>query len=428
MMQLAQRWRIALPITAQMSPAHLTLCGWFIFCTGLLFAPDKHELRLLFNWLLAVPSLIWFSVQRPRIDWREPIFLTTAVCATYFAASAAWGADDHAVLLKSVKVSLSLLWFFAVTRALIQRWQQLPEALLTLLPLFGGVAALLSLAHYAQILEATQWHALFTTLFENNSLSAAAGLLPRLRGWGILQNELVVASVLGGCALIAADRYYRAEALNKKLVYAVSMVLCTLVVVLSQSRGPLLLLIACCAAVVRLHCTQSRNHALLLILLGVTLLPLLFSEALLLSLQQRGANFSFRDQIWLQIWREMPGHWLFGQGLRLDHSVMTEAGVFPHGHNIAMELLRFGGVAGLALFCGIFYRLFALRSRLHTNVRDMLTIWCMFGLGCQLLNGSFPFSHPSYGWFLLWLPVALMAGSASSHTPAIIHAASRASP
>lgn len=428
MTQLAQRWRIALPIYVDRFPAYLTLSGWSIFCIGFLLTPDKHELRLLFNWLLVVPALVWFSAQRPRVDWREPTLLATAICAAYFAASVTWGTHDHALLFKSVKISLSILLFFATTRALMQRWPQLPATLLTLLPVLGSGVALLSLARYAQTLEAAQWRALSTTLFEHNALPVTASALPRLRGWGILQNELVVASVLGSCALMAVDRYYRCSALNTKLLYAASAALCALVVVLSQSRGPLLLLIACCAAIVLLQRTQPRTHTLLLTLVGAALLPLLLSEAMLQSFQQRGANFSFRDQIWLQIWREMPGHWLFGQGLRLDHSVSTAAGIFPHGHNIAIELLRFGGIAGLALFCVIFYRLLALRSCLDANVRDLLTIWCMFGFGCQLLNGSFPFSYPNYSWFLLWLPAALMAGSATLHTPAMVRATSRVRP
>lgn len=65
--------------------------GWLTFISAFFVAPDRHELRLVFNWLVLLPvaaSLPWIipSLRIPRVA-TGAIF----ACLCWFCLSTAWG-------------------------------------------------------------------------------------------------------------------------------------------------------------------------------------------------------------------------------------------------------------------------------------------------------------------------------------------------
>ena len=406
------------PVRIRLALQHGVLFSWLIFCSGFLIAPQKPALGIAMYWLILV-ALVWYAVKRPHVAWNQPLLAAMTLFAAYFVASVAWGAHDTPwPLLTPLKFALALLIFMLTTQALVRRWPQLPEYLLIWLVYLGMAVALATLANYFRQLDSAQLHATFKFVLAHATLRPgdAETTLPRLLGLGNLRNPLVVASVLGCCGLLATDRLYRVHGPYARLSCALAAASCAIVVVLSQSRGPIVLLTVCLLLVGLIHARKWQHHVGLLVLVGVIVIPILFSKSIFLSLETRGVEMLYRHEIWGAIWREMPGHWLFGQGLRRNWDVVTPLGVYHHEHSVALGLLRFGGIVGLALFGHVVYRFFTCGARVAPPTRNALMVWFAFGLGCQLTNGSFPISHPHYHWFLLWLPIALMAAKAALPT------------
>lgn len=365
--------------------------GWLTFIAAFFVAPDRHELRLVFNWLVLLPvaaSLPWI-VPSPRI----PRLATGAVfaCLCWFCLSTAWGPSAGIAFPVHEAANLFLIaGLLLATVSVVRHARWLVRDLDAVIATLGCIVAMISLAmHYlATLHQGTPPH------------------LIRLAGPGILRNELVLASILGVSLLLAAVRYYRSPSAGASAIWLAACVPLLVAMLGTLSRGPLLALLAALPLVALSSRAQARRHLAPLACLAVAAGIAASMPDFLDHAAQRGFDPSHRDQIWRAVIEETADDWIIGQGLRAERQVDIGGLAFPHEHSHFLSVFRHSGAVGAGLFALAFLALIREAARLPLWERSAFLPWLVYGFGCQLTNGTFPLSRPNYEWLLLWVPAA----------------------
>lgn len=377
----------------------LLACGWTLFIAAFFLAPDRHELRLAFNWGVLLPTALalpWLAgaSRLSRLSFSPPrrLALAAGAMAGWLCLSSLWGASAGiGYLLRELENALLVAALVVATHAVARMRPRLIASLEPLIVALGCAAALAALApHLAPL-----------------ARGETAPLAPRLAGLGILRNELVLASVLGVAALCAVAGYYRSMAGRRAVLWLLPLAPVLAAMLASLSRGPLLALLVALPLLAALARVPLRRHlapiggALLaaVLLAGI---PELVDHAL-----ARGLDPSHRDVIWRAAIDETAGDWLFGQGLREQRGLDVDAMRFGHAHSSLLSVYRFAGAVGVALFVAFLAELLRAAAALPAQPRLTLLPWLVYGILCQLSNGAFPLARPSYDWLLLWVPMAL---------------------
>lgn len=375
-------------IAARAWLSQLPVVGGILFLAAFFLAPDRHELRLAFNWAVLLPTLLLLPWRWREIKYPEPVASIGLVLAGWLCLSIFWG-DSAEVsyfwsqLLNPVFVVVLVIAATFAGVADPKRWPPLDFLLVGL----GCLVSILALSEYAAVADGSTW--------------------PRLVGQGILKNPLVIASVLGVCILLAVARFHYASRFLAGLPWLLAAMPMGVTMVATQSRGPLLALLLALPLVVLGKAPGARRHWLLLAILLVGTVLVAANMRTLSSTLMRGDGTGFRAGIWHSVVEETAPEWVAGQGLRASRSVKVGNETFPHCHNSLLSVFRFGGLIGASLFLVFWGLILREAARLPTEMRRRLVPWLVFGFACQLTNGTFPFVRPGYDWFLTWLPAAL---------------------
>jgi len=361
------------------------------FIAAFFAAPDQHELRLVFNWFVLLPVAAGLPWIVPAM--RLPSLATGAIlaCAGWLCLSSTWGASTGIdISIHEVKNVVMIAGLVLATAAVARHEPRLLRNLDAVVAALGAGVALIALAAH------------FAATMRHGTPPAPA----RLTGLGILRNELVLASVLGVAFLLAVARYYRSTSAGTAAAWLVACVPMLVAMLGTLSRGPMLALLAALPMVALSSRTRAPRHlaplACLAVAAGlVSLMPELVEHAGL-----RGFDPSHRDRIWRAVLDETAGDWVIGQGIRAERQVDIGGMAFPHEHSHLLSVFRFAGATGVALFSLAFLSLVRESARLPICERSTFLPWLVYGFGCQLTNGTFPLSRPSYEWLLLWVPAA----------------------
>jgi O-antigen ligase len=250
----------------------------------------------------------------------------------------------------------------------------------------------------------------------------------RIAGVGILWHTIQASSILLvlwtlGLTLfsLAPDRQVKDFAL-----VLISLAIVLIVIVLSQSRGPLLVagITMLPAGLLFIFLLPKKHRLIPLVTVGVLIVSVasfFWSRQGLLSayadlLAARG--LSFRPEIWSAVIDQSSSTWLFGIGsaTRLPDSpagqvLLEQTGlVFAHTHNLLLEVFYAGGIIALVLLVlamvFLMHKLMVMPVPLKVKVSGI----CLLGviLMVNFTDTVHPLSSPGPDWVLLWLPMVFL--------------------
>uniref|UniRef100_UPI002FCAC04A O-antigen ligase family protein n=2 Tax=Pseudomonas TaxID=286 RepID=UPI002FCAC04A len=232
--------------------------------------------------------------------------------------------------------------------------------------------------------------------------SPAAG--ERLIGTGALRNPLLTSHVLGFfCTYWIAAWLTRSE---------------------RHDWLPIMLALPLLAA---LLATGSRTPLLALVLTSLWMLPMIGRRALYLIatlalaagicmvmapdlLLQRG--LSFRPQLWNEAIRQASEQLWIGHGYdsQFAFNIKGLGVTLNDPHNVELAVLLELGLVGLSLWL-LMYGVTLLRclQQRHAGNFQLASALIVYGLAAGLSEGSNFLSRPNENWFLIWIPLSLVA-------------------
>ncbi len=304
-----------------------------------------------------------------------------------------------------VRWALSTSIFMLAVFVAAQRWLDQPRYHARLIVSVAFVASLLAIAHYF-------W----------------AGQYPsRISGFGYLSHP-----ILGPSALIAFWAVgmvtYRLDENRERfdhLVMGLSALSILILVILSQSRGPLGALLAFMVLYSASVLLVSRRARARQYLVGGVILALVFAAAaypflsdLLAGMVARG--FSHRPQIWMTVIQNPPESIWIGAGAASDFR-NSEAGLLlheqmgvaiKHPHDLLLSAWHYSGFIGAGLLLLLLgWVLVRIVRQLGTAHRRLVPFALLLLLLIGLLNltdGHMVIAPPSPDWLFFWLPLAYL--------------------
>lgn len=369
----------------QLAARYLLPLGVIVLLAGLPLLPDRSLYHKLYYGLICVPALLMALARPSRLAhlFREPIFLS-------FGAFVIW-------------LWLSIAWTEAT-----ESWTSLAKWPLYVILLFVAFAQ-------AQRNDLSRFFNSFhiaAAVFSLSTLYALVTAAPevlsgvRLIGTGALSNPLLSSHLFGFFTvfwLIMALRSHR----GSSVLLNSSIALLMLVAVLGTgSRTPL---VALGLAVLWICLLKLNRQSVILILIaGISLVAIgVFAPQLILD---RG--FSSRPEIWQKALALILQHPLLGHGYNAPLSIPVESlGMsFSEPHNFGLGVLFDLGIIGFIPWVLMQLLTVVAGWRHRHDWRFVLASALMiYGIGAALTEGGGILSRPKEHWFLLWIPLAMMA-------------------
>jgi O-antigen ligase len=368
--------------------------GWLALLSGMFWIGERPHYHKLFYVTLALPTLLAIALQPSTLKrlFEQPLIKLFLLFAAYIMLSVLWAGTDE-TLRSSIKRPLYLFMLLSA-------------------------ACLISFKHPGRLERSTEIAALLAVFSAAGSLAYFfyQGAEGRLSGYGALYNPLLSAHVFGFFCAYWLSRWY----LDNKaapLLPLVALALLWTLLIYTGSRTPLAALSAC---IVWLAICHWRPRIWLLIVAAIGLA--LAAQALLTlasepqtqvdNLLTRG--LSFRPAIWQEALRQLQDNLWLGLGYTHPQIFHVEGLDFDLAdtHNIELSVLFCGGIVGLTLWLMMYaYAMgYAWQQRKHPAVLIASTL-VVFGFVAGLTEGSAFFSRPKEQWFLIWIPLALLAAT-----------------
>jgi tRNA A-37 threonylcarbamoyl transferase component Bud32 len=227
----------------------------------------------------------------------------------------------------------------------------------------------------------------------------------RLIGGGAFDNPLLSSHLFGFFSAYWLSVTMTCKRRQMMWLSVPAMAVMFMAVIGTGSRTPLVAL-TMAALWLCFICWNRRSVGLLiaLALSGATVLTL-FAQMII----ERGD--SYRLEIWQKVLHMIADHPWIGHGYSASLAVDPGNGVsFQEPHSFVLGVLYYVGIIGLLPW--LFFLLWGLLSSWRQRVQPMLIIastWLIFGIGAGLTEGGGIISRPKEHWFLLWIPLALIA-------------------
>jgi len=357
--------------------------GLFSLMTGLFWIGDHGNYSKLFYWLVALPTLLLIALSAQSVVGllRSRIFLAYLAFAVYMAVTLFWAEGEGSVIASAKRPLLVCILFISVFE-FGQRRFDLLWATVKWSTVSAAVAAVVTVgAHYA------------------------GGGIGRLRGYGALNNPLLVSHVFGFFSALLWGYYFSA----RKLLDPASLSALLIFLILLFLTGARTPLVATVATVLWLSILSGGKKAVLaiggLIVTG-GMIWLFFPEAI----TQRG--LSYRTEIWTDIVFQTSRKLWFGYGFSTPLAIWIEDlhTTFSDPHNLTLGVLYAGGVVGVG--CWLFMYAIALneawRWRRNRWVQTF-SATVVYGFVAGMTEGGAFLSRPKEHWFLIWIPLALLS-------------------
>lgn len=358
--------------------------GYFLLLCALFFLPGRSIHHKLFYGLFSIPTLIALCLRPRELKemLREPVFIALLLFAAWALLSLCWGPQGEPIG-GMFKPPLHTLMLFAGCFLLVRYRSDI------LSPLLFGAALVALVATISFLIP-------FVLHFEPGE---------RLIGGGAFDNPLLSSHLFGFfCA------YWLSLSMtckNRRLYWLSipAMLIMFMAVIGTGSRTPLVAL-TMAALWLSLICWNRRSLVLLgtLAVAGATVL-MLFSKMII----ERGDSYRF--EIWQQALEKIAEHPWIGHGYNAALSIDPGVGYnFQEPHSFALGVLYYVGILGMLPW--LFFQAWGLLSSWRQRVQPLLIIastWLVFGIGAGLTEGGGIISRPKEHWFLLWIPLALIA-------------------
>ncbi len=356
--------------------------GYVALLTGLFWLGDTSSYTKLYYALMAAPTLVVLLI-RPRywlVVLREPIIWSFLALAAWLLISLFWtrSEDDPSGLAKR---PLYIFMMFAACAIMALKDQQRLLKTLRIAAMLASLAALVGLANF---------------------LAGTQG--DRMVGTGALSNPLLSSHVYGffciyWIAVWLTDRGYPSWF---PIVFTVPLLAAVLA---TGSRTPLMAMVMTSLWMIALAGRRALYlvaAVILTVISGVVLMPGV--------LLQRG--MSFRPELWSDAIRQASEHLWIGHGYGSEF-VFRIAGlgrILSDPHNVELAVLLELGIVGLALWLAMYViaLLRCLTRQQHAGLQ-LASALAVYGLAAGLTEGSNFLSRPNENWFLIWIPLSLIA-------------------
>lgn len=359
--------------------------GLWVFVSAFLWAPSRDGLEGIYALAFFIPLLLVLPWRKPDLQEYGGWFTGIALAyASWSLLSGFWGGDIGYLILQWLVLAIWLAGAAWVLQKKSIDW----DNFLRWFVLIGAATALINIAVF----------------YWSHPLAA------RMEGITIARAPTLVGQVYGLVVLIGLLLSWRTDCFKCALGLSLACIPALAALGLSQSRGPLLSLVL--VLIIGLFWVRPAWKILLVqmfaALLGLLVLVVVFPlDQLLLG---RGA--SFRDQIWLDVIRQMlaePGLFLWGIGMSEVTDIQTSIGEYHHAHNAWLDIWYRTGTIGLGLAV-VHLGLLLWSARRHLPLAP-LALWLMYGCGCLFVDSRSLFWEIDVKWMLYWIPAGLLAGS-----------------
>jgi O-antigen ligase len=231
----------------------------------------------------------------------------------------------------------------------------------------------------------------------------------RLGGWAETRHPILGASMIGTCAILAAGRMLAGR---RARFEAITVLACLVFIVLTGSRGPLL---AITVSLGLLAALLQPRLLISVIVIGLFLLVMVeFADPGILDhawarLLERG--WSSRLDIWQLALEEIARRPILGYGPSTRLNRATDN--FPH--DLFLSTIFYSGAIGLVLLLLLLALAARAAYRQPDHVRRATGIVLLVHL---ILSGLTDLSQVTKGpgplWYIIWVPIILALGPASS--------------
>ncbi|KWU50026.1 bifunctional O-antigen ligase/aminoglycoside phosphotransferase family protein [Pseudomonas palleroniana] len=360
--------------------------GLLLLLSSLFFVTNRNVLHRFFYITFSVPTLFLLCM-RPR-EFKE---LLREPLAIAFLAFSAWALT-------------SMLWSPESTND-----TDLFKRPLNTFMLFGGLGLLLHYRNelFKPIFFSAAVIALVVCLC--NLLAFAKEFQPGLRmigGRGALDNPLLSSHVFGFFCVYWLYVCMTTPRLKVLWFSVPALAIMTTAVLATGSRTPL---VALTLAILWMSFISRNRRSVLLIagLIAGAIALLLFYPELITD---RGS--SFRLELWSMSLRLIGDHPLIGHSYDSDlYLTLADGGQLREPHSFALGVLYYVGIIGFIpwifmLGWGLYK---GLRERAHP-LFILASSLLAYGIGAGLTEGGGILSRPKEHWFLLWIPLAIIAG------------------
>lgn len=366
--------------------AYVLPVGWLLLLTGMFWIGERPLYHKLYYATLAAPTLLVILLQPARLKslLGQPLVALFVLFSTYILLSVLW-ANSGETPLGSIKRPLYIVMLMFSAVLITQQDNTRLSKTIEAAAIIAVIAAALSVIYFFY-----------------------DGAKGRLSGYGALYNPLLSAHVFGFfCAYWLCRWHQNANPTAPLALCALASL--WLLLALTGSRTPLVALGAC---VLWLALLQWKNRLWVLLVLAGAVVLFLQQVMDASDILVRGA--SYRPAIWLEALRQLEVSPWFGMGYTHPHIFRVEGLDYALNdtHNIELSVLFVGGIIGLAVWLLMYaYAItYAWLHRKHLEVQIASTL-LVFGLTAGLFEGSAFFSRPKEHWFLIWIPLALLAAT-----------------
>lgn len=372
----------------EQSVCRWAFAGLWIFITAFLWAPSRDGLEAIYALTFFIPMLLIIPWQRPRyIEYGGVINVFAILYASWSLVTSSWGGGFGFLLLQWLVL---VMWLTGLSWVLQERQLDINK-LLSWMLVIGSLVAILSIFLF----------------YKDHSWGE------RLEGYGVSRTPTLVGQTFGAIVLIGIYLSWNAPDLKRALWLSLACIAPLAAMFLSQSRGPMLALIA--VLILAFVWIRPRRPIVWIQLIAASIAAtlLLTNLPVVEILLQRGV--SLRDQIWGHIWQLVasdPLVFMWGQGLSENTKIATDFGIYHHAHNAWLDILYRTGVIGLCLALVHLGLLFWF-ARKHRNLVP-LVLWLFYGCVCLFMNSRVLFWEIDAKWFMYWIPAGLLGALISA--------------
>ncbi|WP_339415617.1 MULTISPECIES: O-antigen ligase family protein [unclassified Pseudomonas] len=242
-----------------------------------------------------------------------------------------------------------------------------------------------------------------------NLMAFGKGFEPGMRmigGHGALDNPLLSSHLFGFFSVYWLYVCLTTQRLKLLWLSIPALGIMMVAVLATGSRTPLVALTL--AGLWMSFVSRNRRSALLIaaMLLGAAGLLLFYPEAI----TERGS--SYRLELWTMTLHRIADHPLIGHSFNSELHLVLPGGLeLSEPHSFALGVLYYVGIIGFMpwafMLCWGLYKGFKERAQPLFSLASALLA---YGIGAGLTEGGGILSRPKEHWFLLWIPLALLAG------------------
>lgn len=379
------------PISFRVSLSDFLACkvlpaGLFLTFTGLLWSGGHSYFPKIYLVFVAIPTVLLALVDRPSVKavLNSPIVQTSLCLFVLVVLSLLWANPEKETGSLLYRPLLIFLLFVAVF--VVQH--RAPSRLINALRVSALIAAFLAGYSLIEFLMSPE---------------------ARLSRYGGLSNPLLASHLCGFFVALCLGDYL----VQKKIFLPLHLIILAIFVafiVATGSRTPIVAFSATVFWLVLLTGNQKAKYFLASVVVIGIVAVCFFPEIFM----QRG--LSYRPQIWSEMLRQITEKPLFGYGYNTPISIKLPDfnHAFREPHNLTLSVVHDLGVVGGLLWVTIYAIALGSVWRLRRFGDDLSIIFSasvVYGLMAGMTEGGSYLSRPKEHWFLVWIPLALLAAS-----------------